>query len=365
MTIKNKRVLLLHRGVNYIRGTEVCLIKFSEALKVAGAKLYLVCNHLELLNNEINVGLGCAQEMPLDDVVYGKKFWTQPYVKHWLEVFKLAKFCSVNKIDVIYASGGAPTQLAVHAGRYFNVTAKVFSHFHHPATNLYYKSWALDAADIVVTPSNYTATELLAAGVDSQVIYNGVDVPVANINERDQNKKIARLSFVGHLEPNKRVNWLLIAVAQLKAQGYEMHLDVVGTGSQYSFLIGLAEELHIDDRVTFHGRVESIYEVLLASDFHVSASDCEGLGISVIEAALCGIPSVVSASTGLLEVVEDGVTGWYFDATSIDSLVDVLRQRIVAIDNAQYGMNARERALRMFSEDDYKKNMLKAFAQLL
>ena len=37
--------------------------------------------------------------------------------------------------------------------------------------------------------------------------------------------------------------------------------------------------------------------------------DCEGFGIAVVEAALCGKPAVVSSQCGLIEAIEDGVTG--------------------------------------------------------
>lgn len=360
--LKGQRILLLHRGGQHIRGTEVCLIQFSEALKGAGARLYLICNNLNFLNESIGIEESHTMEMTVADVIYSKRFWSQPYLKHLIDVVKLANFCRANSIDAIYASGGAPTQLAVHARRFLKLNVTVFSHFHHPCTALYYKSWSLKRADIIVCPSRYTASDLLASDIASKVIYNGVNVKMPVVNQSLAKEAAVRACFVGQLESNKRVDWLLRAVAMLKARGCRLHLDIVGTGTEQQPLLELSKELNIDERVTFHGRIDSIYDVLVGADFSVMASDVEGLGISVIEAAVCGIPSIVSASTGLLEVVEDGYSGWYFDSSSLESLADILEQRTLADDNHVFGENARERAVRVFSEESYKKEMLSAFS---
>ncbi len=51
-----------------------------------------------------------------------------------------------------------------------------------------------------------------------------------------------------------------------------------------------------------------------------------------------------------------------FDSSSLESLADILEQRTLADDNHVFGENARERAVRVFSEESYKKEMLSAFS---
>jgi glycosyltransferase involved in cell wall biosynthesis len=78
----------------------------------------------------------------------------------------------------------------------------------------------------------------------------------------------------------------------------------------------LAEELGVADHVSFVGCVarDRLLEYLNCCDLFVMTSrhasnQFEGFGISVVEAALCGKPAVVSANSGLLEAIVDGKTG--------------------------------------------------------
>lgn len=49
---------------------------------------------------------------------------------------------------------------------------------------------------------------------------------------------------------------------------------------------------------------------LAASDLHVSASQGEGCGLCVLEAAGFGVPTVAYDVDGLRDAVRDGQTGW-------------------------------------------------------
>ncbi|MBK8023991.1 MAG: glycosyltransferase [Chloroflexi bacterium] len=73
----------------------------------------------------------------------------------------------------------------------------------------------------------------------------------------------------------------------------------------------------MSDYVHFLGRqpLDEVVRCMNAADVFVITSrttadgDFEGYGIVVVEAALCGTPSVVSANSGLVEAIEDGRTG--------------------------------------------------------
>jgi phosphatidylinositol alpha-1,6-mannosyltransferase len=79
----------------------------------------------------------------------------------------------------------------------------------------------------------------------------------------------------------------------------------------------LASDLGVAEHVHFLGRVgpEKLLRLLNACDVFVmtsrmtSTGDCEGYGIAVVEAALCGKPAVVSQGSGLSEAIVDGTTG--------------------------------------------------------
>jgi phosphatidylinositol alpha-1,6-mannosyltransferase len=79
----------------------------------------------------------------------------------------------------------------------------------------------------------------------------------------------------------------------------------------------LAIALGVQSNVQFLGPVrnEDLLPLFNACDLFAMTSrnmpdgDFEGYGIAVIEAALCGKPSVVSSGSGLVEAIQDGITG--------------------------------------------------------
>ena len=83
----------------------------------------------------------------------------------------------------------------------------------------------------------------------------------------------------------------------------------------------LANELGIARNVTLTGYVDDVlpyYQHVF--DINVLVSRTEGLGISVIEGAACGLPAVVSNCTGLPETVVEGETGLLFDLDDAEGL---------------------------------------------
>ena len=59
-----------------------------------------------------------------------------------------------------------------------------------------------------------------------------------------------------------------------------------------------------------------------AADIFVLPSLFEPFGIVVLEAWSAGVPVIVSRTGGLQRLVEDGVTGLFFDTSNIQSFMD-------------------------------------------
>ncbi len=80
-----------------------------------------------------------------------------------------------------------------------------------------------------------------------------------------------------------------------------------------------------------HGKDNGIYcqprflshaelaEVYASSDVHVSASEFETLGNTVLEAFACGIPVVVPRTQGFKDTVRDHQNGFLFEPGSSES----------------------------------------------
>jgi glycosyltransferase involved in cell wall biosynthesis len=80
---------------------------------------------------------------------------------------------------------------------------------------------------------------------------------------------------------------------------------------------------------------------------HVLTSPKEGWGISILEAAACGTPTVASDAPGLRDAVRDGETGLLAPHGDVDALADRL-ERLLADADLRERMGA---AARRFAEN--------------
>jgi glycosyltransferase involved in cell wall biosynthesis len=100
--------------------------------------------------------------------------------------------------------------------------------------------------------------------------------------------------------------------------------------------------------VRFLGWRADIENVYSAADLILLTSDNEGMPVTLIEAALCGIPAVATKVGSTGEVVLDGQTGWTV-AADARALTDAVRRLLADPDRcAQMGAAAREWAEEKF-----------------
>lgn len=199
-----------------------------------------------------------------------------------------------------------------------------------------------------VTVSLPSARDLALLGVRPDrvaVVRNGVD-PAPEHTLTESRSATPRVVVLSRLVPHKRIEDALDAVARLRTRIPNVHLDVLGDGWWSQPLVDHAARLGISDAVTFHGHVDDTtkHAVLQRSWVHVLPSLKEGWGLSVVEAAQHGVPTIgYRASGGLTDSVVDGVTGMLVD--HFDDMVDGL-ERLLTDDvlREQLGVKAQVRS---------------------
>lgn len=181
-----------------------------------------------------------------------------------------------------------------------------------------------------VTVSEHTRTELATLGVAAErvsLVPNGFD-PVPDVTAvRSPEPSLVAIS---RLVPHKRLEHAIEAVARLSGRFPGLRLSIVGRGPSLADLRALADERGVGDRVVLHDWVEEArkHEILARSWVHLCPSLKEGWGISVMEAAAHGVPTVAYRSAGgVCESVRHGTTGLLAGAgPDGDSLDDFVAQ---------------------------------------
>jgi glycosyltransferase involved in cell wall biosynthesis len=118
--------------------------------------------------------------------------------------------------------------------------------------------------------------------------------------------------YMGRLKRYKGIDLAIRALAVARQQLPDLTLDIAGNGDARQELEALARELGLQDAVRFHGFVteEEKIRLLRSTWANVFPSPKEGWGITVIEAAACGTPSIASDSPGLRDSVRHGQSGF-------------------------------------------------------
>jgi glycosyltransferase involved in cell wall biosynthesis len=114
---------------------------------------------------------------------------------------------------------------------------------------------------------------------------------------------------VGTLTSVKGNEYFLQAAKKVIEKGHKVHFVVAGQGEERNRLRKMTKELNLTANLTFATDFTENYEILRALDVFVNPSLREGLGITVLQAMACGVPTISTASGGIHSFVTDGETG--------------------------------------------------------
>ncbi len=189
----------------------------------------------------------------------------------------------------------------------------------------------LNFASLVLSTSNDMATrtrELTSSTV--HVVPFGVDTTLF-FPKREEVTEM-RIGTVKALEDTYGIDRLIEVFAILKKSIPQATLHIAGEGSQEGALRDLTSSLGVTEHVSFYGAIanDEVPAFLNKLNLFMALSRAESFGVSVIEAAACGVPAIVSNVGGLPETVVEGKTG---HVMSMDDLDEVAARAVELLSN--------------------------------
>ncbi len=123
---------------------------------------------------------------------------------------------------------------------------------------------------------------------------------------------VPALVSLGRLVVQKRVSRVVDLARTLGDDHPGLRVHIIGRGPEGEHLEEKIGGDGLQGRVALHGFLseEDKNSVLASCHLHVTASEFEGWGLTVIEAARLGVPTVAYDVDGLRDSVRDGETGW-------------------------------------------------------
>jgi glycosyltransferase involved in cell wall biosynthesis len=137
--------------------------------------------------------------------------------------------------------------------------------------------------------------------------------------------------YVGRLAPEKGIEYLLAAIAQLTAPFPRLQLYLVGSGPSESALRQQAQALGLQKQVHFVGYVPrpSLVDWYRAADVVCLPSLFEGFPLTAAEAMACGTPLVASRAGGMEDVVREFECGILTPAGDPGALKTAIEQYLL------------------------------------
>jgi glycosyltransferase involved in cell wall biosynthesis len=196
-------------------------------------------------------------------------------------------------------------------------------------------------------------------------IHNGIDNrlfrPAGNGDAPRSDSLL--VGSAARLIPGKGIEHLVRAVAQLR--DLKVRVEIAGDGPERQSLVRLAEQLEVDDVVSFPGRVQMMPEFWRSCDLAVVPSDSfvESFSMVTLEAMACGVPVVTTKNGGIPEVMADGESGRIVPPGDPGALAGAIRAYATDPDlRRRHAVAARDRACRFFGIDSTAGQYLKLFA---
>ena len=183
--------------------------------------------------------------------------------------------------------------------------------------------------DYVLTPSHAGLNLLREFGLTApaRVVSNGIDLtrysrrpaPETLYRKYGIRPDVPTFMVVGRLDKDKKADLVIRATVEA-ASSADLQTLIVGRGKDQAEFWALSKRLGAQGKVVFTGYIpdEDLEGLYNLADVYVGAGSAELQGIAVMEAMATGMPILAANAVALPELVEEGVNGYLFEATTED-----------------------------------------------
>ncbi len=300
-------------------GAEVYVHEIAKRLVKKGYKVTMFCgnDHKSPRNEKVD-----GVQVVRRGGFYTVYIWASLYY-----IFRFRKYIDI----IIDSENGIPFFTPLYAKK------KIFLLIHHVHQELFRiklrppLSYIGKFLEKDVMPWVYKNTEVITVSPSSKadilenkitnkephVIYNGVDLNTYKPGKKAPNPIVL---YLGRLTPQKSLPILIRSAKKILDHIPDVEFIIAGDGVDKTKLIKFTKSLHLENKITFTGKVSDKEKVNLYQKawLFVNPSLMEGWGITTIEANACGTPVVASNVAGLRDAVHNPHSGVLVPYGNID-----------------------------------------------
>lgn len=201
----------------------------------------------------------------------------------------------------------------------------------------------------IIAPTQATKTDLaFSFGIEKDKIRVLPNWTLIQNGTQKSDKKFDLL-FVGRLDPQKDIFFLLESIRRLKEHIPTVTLLIVGHGRDEISIRTFIKMHALEKTVVLKNTTVSVREWMDQAKIFVLTSRYEGMPIALLEAMAVGLPCIVRAIPGAEEYVQDGKTG-LLAASPNEFACHVIRLLNDKLVREKIGNHAHNEVLRRFGK---------------
>ena len=234
----------------------------------------------------------------------------------------------------------------------------------------------LNNVDHVISNSVFTKKLAISVGINENkisVINPGIDdvIEISKSNAEEAEKifkgKTNRLITVSRFDKRKNHEKVIMALRNLKELYPSIIYVCIGYGNEEENLKKLVNELNLNNNVLFLKNIETGLKNALLSKSNIFVmpsvihnKSVEGFGISYIEAAQYGVPSIGGKDGGASDAIIHEKTGIICDGNNLEEIYSSIDKLLKDHRYKEYGKAAKE-----YSENFNWKKIIKNYQKIL
>jgi glycosyltransferase involved in cell wall biosynthesis len=305
--------------------------------------------------------------------------------------FYLVRIFQKHRFDAIYSVTPKAGLLTMTAGFFARAPVRVHTFTGQVwATRKGLSRWVLKRADRLIALSatnilvdsfsqrDFLINENIVTKNKSTVLANGSICGVdknrfqfdecarrAIRNKEGINEEDIVFLYVGRLNKEKGLFDLACAFSKLCIHNTNVHMMIIGPDEE-NMTIKMRDACDMyPRRLHFVGYTDAPEQYMSAADVFCLPSYREGFGMTIIEAAFAGIPSIGTKIYGVTDAIEENTTGYLHEPGDIEGLLEKMQKMIDEPEvRMEMGKNARERAMRLFSKEHVTNAFIDYFQSL-
>ncbi len=287
----------------------------------------------------------------------------------------------ISKPDLIVANGNFAALYAYIAAKLTRRKMIIIQHLLYNKNSLDAKVLAFMGKRVqkLVCVSNAVALRTTDILNDSEsekiiVIHNAIK-PLVNDSAISNNENI-NLGFVGSIIRAKGIDMILRATTLVLSKNKYVFLHIFGTKlndddsrSYYDKIQSIIKDNGLENKVVFHGHIDSTDEIYNSIDILLNFSTVEeSLGYNILEAMSYSKIVVGANSGGIPELIEDKKSGFLVEQNNANQLTKTVNYCIDNFNSEELRSirkNARETVMKKFSLEHFNMNYKNLFNSIL